>query len=106
MCGGAGEPVLFVHGVGSTAAIWDYQLADLGDSYRCFAVELRGNGAARPTAQASTITREGYVEDVLGVADASGAPAFHFVGCSLGGVVGFELWKQVPDRMRSITFVG
>ncbi len=46
------------------------------------------------------------MEDVLGVADASDARMFHFVGCSLGGVVGFELWKRVPQRMRSITFVG
>lgn len=104
---GRGEAVaMFVHGVGSTASIWDYQLAALGDAYRCAAVELRGNGVPRPPCHPSQITREGYVDDVLAAADVAGAQRFHFVGCSLGGVVGFELWKRAPERLRSLTFVG
>lgn len=106
MSGTRGAPVVFVHGVGSTAAIWDYQLGPFADSYRCFAVELRGNGAARPDPPPDRITRDGYVDDVLAVADAAGLDTFHFVGCSLGGVVGFELWKRAPQRIRSLTFVG
>lgn len=104
--GSSGDAVVFVHGVGSTAAIWDYQLGPFADAYRCFAVELRGNGVPKPEADPSGITREGFVEDVLAVADAAGGDRFHFVGCSLGGVVGFELWKRVPERIRSLTFVG
>lgn len=98
--------MLFVHGVGSTAAIWDYQLQALNDTYRCFAVELRGNGVPKPEPAPGDITREGFVDDVLAIADAAGADRFHFVGCSLGGVIGFELWKRAPQRLRSLTFVG
>lgn len=98
--------MLFVHGVGSTAAIWDYQLQALNDSYRCFAVELRGNGVPKPEPAPAEITREGFVDDVLAIADAAAVDTFHFVGCSLGGVIGFELWKRVPQRLRSLTFVG
>lgn len=104
--GSHGDAVIFVHGVGSTAAIWDYQLEPLSTQYRCFAVELRGNGVPKPEAPPELITREGFVDDVLAVADAAGAERFHFVGCSLGGVVGFELWKRAPERVRSLTFVG
>lgn len=104
--GSQGDAVLFVHGVGSTAAIWDYQLDALGDVYRCFAVELRGNGVTKPEAPPDLITREGFVDDVLAVADAVGASRFHFAGCSLGGVVAFELWKRAPQRIRSFTLVG
>lgn len=106
MSGAGGEAIVFVHGVGSTAAIWDYQLSAFADAYRCFAVELRGNGVPKPEPDPGEITREGYVDDVLAVADAAGAQQFHFVGCSLGGVVGFELWKRAPERLRSLTFVG
>jgi 3-oxoadipate enol-lactonase len=106
MSGADGAPIVFVHGVGSTAAIWDYQLAPLGSAYRCFAVELRGNGASRPDPSPDRITREGYVDDVLALADAAGIDRFHFVGCSLGGVVGFELWKRASQRIRTLTFVG
>lgn len=101
-----GPPIIFVHGVGSTAAIWDYQLLAFGNDYRCFAIELRGNGVPKPEARPETITREGFVDDVLAVADATGDDTFHFVGCSLGGVVGFEVWKRAPQRLRSLTFVG
>ncbi|HLI96435.1 MAG TPA: alpha/beta fold hydrolase [Candidatus Baltobacteraceae bacterium] len=106
MSGSRGDAVMFVHGVGSTAAIWDYQLDALSDEYRCFAVELRGNGIPKPEPDPSEITRDGYVDDVLAVGDAASAERFHFVGCSLGGVVGFELWKRAPQRIRSLTFVG
>ncbi|MBV8689207.1 MAG: alpha/beta hydrolase, partial [Candidatus Eremiobacteraeota bacterium] len=102
--GERGPAVVFVHGVGSTAAIWDNQLLALGPRYRCFAVELRGNGAVKDP-DPSLITRTGFVADVLTVADDAGLDTFHFVGCSLGGVVGFELWRQAKQRVASLTFV-
>ena len=106
MSGNSGDGIVFVHGVGSTAAIWDYQLAGFGSQYRCFAVELRGNGASKPEPPPEQITREGFVEDVLAVADAAQLQHFHVVGCSLGGVVAFELWKRAPQRLRSMVLAG
>jgi pimeloyl-ACP methyl ester carboxylesterase len=100
------ETIVFVHGVGSTGAIWEYQTEALGDAYQCLPVELRGNGARKPEPPAETITRDGFVDDVLFAADAAGAQRFHFAGCSLGGVVAFELWKRAPRRVRTFTFVG
>ncbi|MFN2448230.1 MAG: alpha/beta fold hydrolase [Candidatus Baltobacteraceae bacterium] len=106
MSGCGGSVIMFVHGVGSTAAVWDPQLRAFSDRYRCFAVELRGNGASKPEPDPETIDRSGFVQDVLAVADAARAPRFHFVGCSLGGVVAFELLKHVPERFLSVTLVG
>ncbi|MDQ6929289.1 MAG: alpha/beta hydrolase [Candidatus Eremiobacteraeota bacterium] len=104
--GDTGEAIFFVHGVGSTAAIWDYQLDALCDRYRCYAIELRGNGAAENDPDPSVISREGFARDVLAVADAAEIGRFHLVGCSLGGVVGFELWRHAPGRIASMTIVG
>ncbi len=106
MSGSNGEGIIFVHGVGSTAAIWDYQLAHFGARYRCFAVELRGNGASKPEPPAQSITRGGFVQDVLALADAAQLDRFHFAGCSLGGVVAFELWKTAPERVLTMTLAG
>ena len=86
------KALVFVHGVGSTAAIWDHQLEAFGDDRVCAAIELRGNGACKPDPDPSLITREGFAEDVLTVADALQRERFTLVGCSLGGVVAFELW--------------
>jgi len=101
-----GDAVIFVHGVGSTAAIWDEQLTALAQRYRCFAVELRGNGVASPEMPPRTITRQGFGCDVLTIADAAGAQRFHLVGCSLGGVVAFELCRSAPERLASLTLLG
>ncbi len=101
-----GVPLLFVHGVGSTAAIWDYQLDEFGKDRLCAAVELRGNGTQKPDPDPSRISRAGYAQDVLTIADALSADRFTLVGCSLGGVVAFELWRAVPRRIASMVLLG
>ena len=103
--GKSGPALLFVHGVGSTAAIWDSQLEAFGGDRRALAIELRGNGALMDP-DPSLISREGFVDDVLGVADAAGVDRFTLVGCSLGGVVSFELWKRAPERVEAMVIVG
>lgn len=103
---GDGLPLLFVHGVGSTAAIWNYQLAAFGTDRLCAAIELRGNGAEKPDPDPSSITREGYAADVLATADALRIERFVLVGCSLGGVVAFELWRRAAERIGAMLLLG
>jgi 3-oxoadipate enol-lactonase len=98
-------PLIFVHGVGSTAAIWDYQLRAF-DGRLCAAIELRGNGTQKPDPNPAAITRSGYAQDVLTVADALGIERFAIVGCSLGGVVAFELWRNTPQRIGAMVILG
>lgn len=100
------SPLLFVHGVGSTAAIWDRQLEAFGGERLCAAIELRGNGASKPDPEPATITRAAFAEDVLAVADALGAKRFTLVGCSLGGVVAFELWQRARERIEAMAILG
>ncbi|MBV8531911.1 MAG: alpha/beta fold hydrolase [Candidatus Eremiobacteraeota bacterium] len=106
----SGEPkagaLVFVHGVGSTAAIWDTQLETFGKDRLCTAIELRGNGALKPDPDPALITRSGYAQDVLTIADALAIERFTLIGCSLGGVVGFELWLRTPERIESFVLLG
>jgi pimeloyl-ACP methyl ester carboxylesterase len=37
-------PVLFLHGFPETWFAWHHQIAALGDSYRCTAIDLKGHG--------------------------------------------------------------
>jgi pimeloyl-ACP methyl ester carboxylesterase len=104
--GSAKLPMLFVHGVGSTAAIWDYQLEPFGADRLCAAIELRGNGTLKPDPDPATIDRERYARDVLAVADALGADRFVLVGCSLGGAVAFEVWRRSRERIAGMVFLG
>lgn len=104
--GERGSALVFVHGVGSTAAIWDRQLKAFCDSHRCVAIELRGNGVPKPEPDASQINRPGFALDVLSVCDNLGIDRFTIVGCSLGGVVAFELWQRNSPRIESMVIVG
>jgi len=100
--GTRGKALVFVHGVGSTAAIWDPQLEAFSDSHRCAAIELRGNGALHPDPNPALVSREGFAADVLAVADALNMERFTLIGCSLGGVVAFELWKRSSQRLEAM----
>jgi pimeloyl-ACP methyl ester carboxylesterase len=104
--GAAKTPLLFVHGVGSTAAIWDYQLEPFGADRLCAAVELRGNGTLKPDPDPATIDRQAYAHDVVTVADAVNAERFVLVGCSLGGAVAFELWRRSRERVVAMVLLG
>ncbi len=97
--------MLFIHGVGSTAEIWDTQLFAFASRARCAALELRGNGAVPDPAPAA-ITRAGYALDAVAALDAMNAEKAVIVGCSLGGVVAFELARRVPERLAALVFVG
>lgn len=103
--GASGEGIIFVHGVGSSAAVWDAQLEEFGKDYRCYAIELRGNGVAPLPQDLGAITRAGFAHDVLAIADAAKLDRFHFVGCSLGGVIALELQRAAAKRFRSLTLV-
>lgn len=104
--GDDGPAFLFVHGVGSTAAIWDTQLAAFAPNSRAVAIELRGNGVPKPEPPPRLISRSGYASDVLTMADALGIDRFTIIGCSLGGVVAFQLWQEARERIDAMVIVG
>jgi 3-oxoadipate enol-lactonase len=106
IAGDRGGALVFVHGVGSTAAIWDRQLSAFALEHQCVAIELRGNGVPQPEPAPALVTRAGYAADVLAVCDALGIERFTIVGCSLGGVVAFELWSRAPERIAAMVIVG
>jgi len=104
--GSHGPALVFVHGVGSTAAIWDAQVRALSGCARAIAVELRGNGVPKPEPSPSAITRGGYAADVLAAMDSRGIERATIVGCSLGGVVAFELWEIARERIDALVILG
>lgn len=79
--GGAGTPVLLVHGSGHNAAAWTDVAAHLTDRCRVVAVDLRGHGRTA----ADSRNAEQYWRDLAGAARALGWDAPVLVGHSLGG---------------------
>ena len=43
---GEGKPLVFLHGMGASADVWNYQVMSLHSGCRCICLDLRGHGAS------------------------------------------------------------
>ena len=111
---GNGPPIVFLHGVGSTAEIWRRQVLALAPQATCIAVDYRGYGRSDVPMAASlaadardpqSISRAAFARDVIAVLDACDLQAAHLCGCSLGGVVALECYARASERVLSLTLV-
>ncbi len=100
---GTGEPLLLVHGLGSSAQDWEEQFAFFAKSHRVIAVDLRGHGrSAKPQGPYSIA---GFSDDVAALLHQLQASAAHVVGISMGGAVAFQLALDHPGLVRTLTIV-
>jgi len=89
---GTGEPLLLLHGLGSTRDDFAGLLPVLQQHFDVLSLDLPGHGtspalAARPTIEALTAA-------VIADLDARGLDRVHVLGNSLGGRIAIELAKQ------------
>ena len=92
----------------SSKAQWLALKAQLGDGYRCIAVDLLGYGASPFPAGADA----GYTHTLAHEVDAVSAAiashlepgeAFHLVGHSFGGACALHMARRMPQRVLSLT---
>jgi pimeloyl-ACP methyl ester carboxylesterase len=95
--GGPGVPLLFVHGLSSYAAYWEYQLPHYAERYRVIAVDLPGYGASdRPDAP---YTPPWFADVLVGFMDTLDLPSATVVGHSMGGQIALTLALDHPERV-------
>jgi 3-oxoadipate enol-lactonase len=97
---GTSPVVTFSHALGATLAIWDAQIAGLRD-YRTLRYDLRGHGGTKATP--SPYTMRQLAEDVYRLLQALDVDRTHYVGISLGGMIGQHLALAHPEVLRSLT---
>ncbi|WP_163558450.1 alpha/beta fold hydrolase [Halomonas sp. NO4] len=94
--------VLLAHPLGMTQAVWDDLLPALLPRYRVLTWDLPGHGASEAwPAEGGAITPAALAAEALALAEQAGATRFHFVGTSIGGVVGQQLIAQHAERLLS-----
>lgn len=97
---GSGDPVLLLHGLGSSLADWELQTPALAAEHRVITVDLRGHGRSdKPKGSFSVAL---FARDVVGLMDALELPRAHVVGISMGGMIAFQLAVDAPDRVKSL----
>src|SRR5262249_38717854 len=103
MRGGAGPPLLFLHG-GGGAGIWLPCMARLAKKFDVIAPEHPGFGASDTPAWLDTVgDLANFYLDFLDQLDLSGV---HLVGSSLGGWIAAEAAVRNASCLASLTLVG
>jgi 3-oxoadipate enol-lactonase len=100
-----GEPdapvVMLAHGLLADHTMWDRLTRLLLPNCRVLRYDLRGHGRTSVAAQPWAMGQ--LVEDAVGLLDALGLQKVHFIGSSLGGMIGQQLGAHHGDRLLSLT---
>lgn len=99
---GEGEPVVLIHGFGSSSYEWREVAPALAGSYRVIALDLFGFGYTERPRDPASYTREGQAEMILGVLDRLGIRSAHWVGHSYGGALALYVTATAPERVKSL----
>jgi len=105
--GGAGPPVLLLHGFPQTHAIWHRVAPTLAERFTVVATDLTGYGdSARPESSApdhAPYRKGAMARDQLLAMRALGHERFHLVGHDRGGRVAHRLALDAPEAVATLT---
>lgn len=100
-----GAPVLVLgNPIGTTRAIWDFQVPVLARHFRVLRFEWRGHGVpgGQSAAPSGPYTIAELGADVLALLNRCEVHSFGYAGVSLGGMAGLWLAANAPERVTSL----
>jgi esterase len=101
---GAGQPVVCIHGTGSSAAFWADAADELATRGRAIVYDRRGCfRSERPEPYATTLHQQ--TDDAAALIDALGPAPAIVNGRSYGGAIALDLALRYPDRVRALVLL-
>ena len=100
---GDGDPLLFLHGLGSSTRDWELQIPCFVDSFKVIVCDLRGHGRTSKPCGPYRISQ--FSEDVAEFLTELNLAPIHLVGISMGGMVAFDFAIRFPHLLKSLTIV-
>lgn len=98
---GKGDPLVFIHGLGSSSQDWEYQTSEFSKKYRVITMDLRGHGKSDKPAGPYSISM--FADDVAELLKTIGISPVHVVGLSMGSATGFHIAIDYPDLVKTLT---
>ena len=96
-----GRVVLVANSLMANGSMWDGNVAALADRYRVLRYDKRGHGASGVSEGPYTIVQ--LADDAVGLLDALKIEKAHFMGLSIGGMIGQQLGARYPERVLSLS---
>ncbi|MDR3538147.1 MAG: alpha/beta fold hydrolase [Acetobacteraceae bacterium] len=95
-----GSVVCMTHSLASDSGMWQEQVpALLSAGYRVLRIDMRGHGGSDPVA--GDYTMSALAADVAAVLDGLGIERVHFIGLSIGGMLGQAFALEHGGRLLS-----
>lgn len=100
---GNGDPVVLIHGLGSTANVWEPQVRALADRFTMVRFDLEGAGRSPAT---GALSIDGWVQDLKALLDLEQIDRARLVGHSLGTLILQHFAVAFPARVEKLVFIG
>jgi len=100
---GEGTPIVFLHGLSMDHTTFVAQFEELPETHRCIALDLRGHGHSEFVV--GTWTINDLVLDAIEFIEGIGVAPCHFVGHSLGGIIGLHIALDREEILRSLVLI-
>src|SRR5712671_5628395 len=97
----AAPTVCFTHSLNSDGGMWAEQLVPLlAAGYRVLRLDMRGHGGSAPVD--GDYSMADLATDVKGALDVLGIAKVHYIGLSIGGMIGQGFALAHPERVLSL----
>jgi len=101
LSGKKGAPVVILsHSLSSSLLMWNPQMDALNPYFQVLRYDTRGHGNS--DAPSGAYTLDLLEDDVIKLLDVLGMDRAHFVGLSMGGMIGQGLALRHPHRLKSL----
>jgi 3-oxoadipate enol-lactonase len=98
---GAGEPLLFLHGIMMNTMSWLGFIPELSGRFKLILVDFRDQGQS--SRMQEQYSQDVHVGDVVRLLDELNLPQVHMMGLSYGGQVALRFALRYQERMRSLS---
>jgi pimeloyl-ACP methyl ester carboxylesterase len=97
------ETVWIQHGFGRSSRFWYHWVPPLARHYRVLRRDMRGHGQSADPGPNYVWSVDDLLNDMKGFLDALGLDRVHYVGESVGGILGIAFAARWPERFKSMT---
>jgi len=94
------DTIIFAHGLGSNLRQFEPQIKIFENDYRVVSYSLQGHGNSEHPTDENSYTIESYYKTIADLFNQLDIENCIWVGNSMGGVLGYEVIKQQPDKIK------